>query len=177
MDAFRGAKGVTSQVASKIRVAGPNTESHVPKTRRSRHRRGGSGRRLLLLTVWLIQLLAYVMSGHKSPEVGALLRTIGGATNKCIRKMTAFLCLALSIVILMILLAWGGDKGKDEETLQNAGKVLQEMLKSDSVPSGVLAKADCVIVLPDVKKVGFGIGGSGGRAGARFNLRLEARPC
>jgi len=51
----------------------------------------------------------------------------------------------------------------DEETLQNAAKVLQEMLQSHSVPSGVLAKADCVIVLPDVKKIGFGIGGSGGR--------------
>jgi lipid-binding SYLF domain-containing protein len=63
----------------------------------------------------------------------------------------------------MILPAWGGDKEKDQETLRNASKVLQEMLKSDSVPSGVLAKADCVIVLPEVKKVGFGIGGSGGR--------------
>jgi len=88
-------------------------------------------------------------------------RTMRGATNKCIRKVTVFFCLAS--LILMILPAWGGDKEKDEETLQNAGKVLQEMLKSDSVPSSVLAKADCVIVLPDVKKVGFGIGGSGGR--------------
>jgi lipid-binding SYLF domain-containing protein len=75
--------------------------------------------------------------------------------------MTMSLCLAS--VVFMILPAWGGDKEKDEETLRNAANVLQEMLKSDSVPAGVLAKADCVIVLPDVKKVGFGIGGSGGR--------------
>jgi lipid-binding SYLF domain-containing protein len=88
-------------------------------------------------------------------------RTICGATNKYFHNLTVFLCLAS--LVLTIMPAWGGDKEKDEETLQNAAKVLQEMLKSDSVPSGVLAKADCVIVLPDVKKVGFGIGGSGGR--------------
>ncbi len=88
-------------------------------------------------------------------------RTISGATNKRFRNLTVSFCLAS--LFLTIMPAWGGDKEKDQETLQNAAKVLQEMLKSDSVPSGVLAKADCVIVLPDVKKVGFGIGGSGGR--------------
>jgi lipid-binding SYLF domain-containing protein len=90
-----------------------------------------------------------------------VIETIRAATNKNIRKMTVSLCLAS--LTLMTLPAWGGDKEKDEETLRSANKVLQEMLKSDSVPSGVLAKADCVIVLPNVKKVGFGIGGSGGR--------------
>jgi lipid-binding SYLF domain-containing protein len=88
-------------------------------------------------------------------------RTIWGTTDKRIRNMTLSFCLVS--LVLMILPAWGGDKEKDQETLRNASKVLQEMLKSDSVPSGVLAKADCVIVLPEVKKVGFGIGGSGGR--------------
>jgi lipid-binding SYLF domain-containing protein len=109
----------------------------------------------------VIQLLAYATSGHENPEVGTMPRTIRGATNMRIHNMTVSFCLAS--LILMILPAWSGDKEKDEETFQNAAKVLQEMLKSDSVPSGVLAKADCVIVLPDVKKVGFGIGGSGGR--------------
>ncbi len=66
-------------------------------------------------------------------------------------------------MMLMIMTVWGGDRDKDEDTLQNANNVLQEMLKSNSVPSGVLAKADCVMVLPDVKKVGFLVGGSGGR--------------
>jgi lipid-binding SYLF domain-containing protein len=88
-------------------------------------------------------------------------RNIREATNRLIRNVTVSFCLAS--LILMTLPAWGGDKEKDEETLQNAAKVLQEMLKSDNVPSGVLAKADCLIVLPEVKKVGFGIGGSGGR--------------
>lgn len=63
----------------------------------------------------------------------------------------------------LIVPAWGDDKSKDEETLKNATKVLSDMLSSDKVPADVLARADCVIVLPSVKKFGFGIGGSGGR--------------
>jgi lipid-binding SYLF domain-containing protein len=67
------------------------------------------------------------------------------------------------LVILLILPAWAGDKEKDEETLKNAAAVLQEMLNDKNIPSGVIAKADCVIVLPNVKKFGVGVGGSGGR--------------
>jgi lipid-binding SYLF domain-containing protein len=63
----------------------------------------------------------------------------------------------------LIVPAWGDDKSKDEETLKNATKVLSDMLSSDKVPADVLARADCVIVLPSVKKFGFGVGGSGGR--------------
>lgn len=80
------------------------------------------------------------------------------------RRMAAntLLCF-LVVTILSVLPAWGGDKEKDEETLKNATTVLQEMLNSNNVPADVLAKADCVMVLPNVKKFGVGIGGSGGR--------------
>ena len=72
--------------------------------------------------------------------------------------------LLVSVFLIgLIVPAWGADKPKDEETLRNAAKVLDEMLSSNSVPSDVLASADCVIILPNVKKFGFGIGGSGGR--------------
>ena len=37
------------------------------------------------------------------------------------------------------------------------------MLDSKDVPASVVAKADCVIVLPSVKKFAFGVGGTGGR--------------
>jgi len=87
---------------------------------------------------------------------------LGRMANRISEKILSF-CLTLAIVFLLILPVWGGDKEKDEGTLRNANKVLQEMVDSNSVPSDVLAKADCVIVLPDVKKMGFGIGGSGGR--------------
>ena len=56
-----------------------------------------------------------------------------------------------------------GDKEKDDQTLRNAATVLQAMLHDNNVPPGVLAKATCVIVLPDVKKFSFGVGGSGSR--------------
>jgi lipid-binding SYLF domain-containing protein len=76
-------------------------------------------------------------------------------------KLRCFLaCVALVFVSLPVL---AGDKEKDEETFKNGAKVLQEMLDSKAVPQTVLAKANCVIVLPSVKKFGFGIGGSGGR--------------
>ena len=61
----------------------------------------------------------------------------------------------------MTLPAWG--QGKDEETIRNATTVLQAMVASNSVPVSVLAKADCIIILPSVKKFAVGIGGSGGR--------------
>ena len=67
------------------------------------------------------------------------------------------------VVILLTLPAWGGDKEKDAETIKNATTVLQDMLNSNAVPADLLAQSDCVIVLPNVKKFGFGIGGSGGR--------------
>jgi lipid-binding SYLF domain-containing protein len=66
-------------------------------------------------------------------------------------------------LIVLIVPAWGADKAKDEETLKNAATLLSEMLKSNNVPADVLAEANCIIVLPNVKKFGFGIGGSGGR--------------
>ncbi len=71
--------------------------------------------------------------------------------------------LLLLFLTVFIAPAWGDDKSKDEETLKNAAAVLSAMLSSDKIPPDVLASADCMIVLPSVKKFGFGIGGSGGR--------------
>jgi SH3 domain-containing YSC84-like protein 1 len=71
--------------------------------------------------------------------------------------------LASLLLIFPAVPAWAADKGSDEETLRNAATVLQAMVTSKDVPADVLAKADCVIVLPSVKKFAVGIGGSGGR--------------
>jgi lipid-binding SYLF domain-containing protein len=71
--------------------------------------------------------------------------------------------LILLFVVVLTVPAWAGDKSKDEKTLKNASKVVSDMLGGTNVPSDVLARADCIIVLPGVKKAGFGIGGSGGR--------------
>src|SRR5208282_5109436 len=59
--------------------------------------------------------------------------------------------------------AWGADKESDEETLRNAATVLQAMLSDKSIPSSLIAKADCIVVLPSVKKAAFLLGGTGGR--------------
>jgi SH3 domain-containing YSC84-like protein 1 len=77
---------------------------------------------------------------------------------------TAMLSLLASLLLIFSTLpVWAADKGSDEETLGNATTVLQAMLASKDVPAEVLAKADCVIVLPNVKKFAFGVGGTGGR--------------
>ena len=71
--------------------------------------------------------------------------------------------LASLLLISFLLPVRADDASKDEETLGNAATVLQAMLDAKSVPSDLLAKADCVIVLPSVKKGAFIVGGTGGR--------------
>ena len=94
----------------------------------------------------------------------------------------ALLCYFTSIVValLLILPAFAADKQKDEETLRRANLVLQDMLNSKNVPPELLSKAKCVLILPGVKKFGFGVGGSGGRGpllcrpGQNFNGKWSA---
>jgi lipid-binding SYLF domain-containing protein len=78
-------------------------------------------------------------------------------------KRTVRYPLISAIVILLALPVWGASKQSDEETLRNATTVLQAMLGSKDVPASVIGKADCIIVLPSVKKFAFGVGGTGGR--------------
>jgi lipid-binding SYLF domain-containing protein len=67
------------------------------------------------------------------------------------------------MMVLLILPAVAADKEKDEDTLKQAAIVLGDMLNDKNISLDALAKADCVMVLPGVKKFGFGVGGSGGR--------------
>jgi lipid-binding SYLF domain-containing protein len=69
----------------------------------------------------------------------------------------------LALVAVLVTTTLRADKAKDEETLRNAASVLSAMVDSNAVPPDVMAKADCVMVLPSVKKGGFIVGGSGGR--------------
>ncbi len=53
---------------------------------------------------------------------------------------------------------------KETDRVENAGKVMQEILNApDSIPQSVLDKANCVVILPSVLKFAIGIGGSYGR--------------
>jgi SH3 domain-containing YSC84-like protein 1 len=52
----------------------------------------------------------------------------------------------------------------ENDRLKDAGQVLTEILNiPDNIPQDLLDKAECVIVLPSVKKLAIGIGGSYGR--------------
>jgi lipid-binding SYLF domain-containing protein len=101
-----------------------------------------------------------------------LLQTVGAP-----RLTYLLLCAAL---VFLAAPAWGDDNSKDEETLKNATQLLTAMLGSDKVPADVLARADCIVVMPNVKKIGFGVGGSGGRGpmtcrkGANFKGKWSA---
>lgn len=73
-------------------------------------------------------------------------------------------CLLVSLLLSMVSAPlWAASKSSDEETLRNAATVLQAMLSSKDVPPSVLEKADCIMILPSVKKFAVGIGGTGGR--------------
>jgi lipid-binding SYLF domain-containing protein len=81
-----------------------------------------------------------------------------------LRNQKAVPCLLMSLALLVVTLpVWGASKADDEETIRNAATVLQAMLSSNDVSRSVLEKADCIMILPSVKKFAVGIGGTGGR--------------
>ncbi len=75
----------------------------------------------------------------------------------------ALACFLTLIAMLLVVPSFAADKQKDEDTLRHANLVLQGLVDSKSIPPDLLSKANCVLILPNVKKFGFGVGGSGGR--------------
>ncbi len=71
----------------------------------------------------------------------------------------------LGCVLLLSLLPLGAlAQQKEQDRLKEAGEVLKEILDvPDNIPGELLDRAECVIVLPSVKKAAIGIGGSYGR--------------
>jgi len=56
------------------------------------------------------------------------------------------------------------DNQKEQERVKESGEVLKEILNiPDDIPQDLLDKAECLVILPSVKKGAFGIGGSFGR--------------
>jgi SH3 domain-containing YSC84-like protein 1 len=56
------------------------------------------------------------------------------------------------------------DNRKEQERVKDSGEVLKEILNiPDDIPQDLLDKAECLVILPSVKKGAFGIGGSFGR--------------
>jgi len=71
---------------------------------------------------------------------------------------------ALFLVFSLLLPALAAENEKEEDRVKNSGEVLKEILNiPDDIPQDLLDKAECLIILPSVKKGAFGIGGSYGR--------------
>ncbi len=70
----------------------------------------------------------------------------------------------LLMAAILALPAFSADQSKEQKRLQECGQVLKEILDiPDNLPKELLDKAECVIVIPSVKKFAIGIGGSYGR--------------
>jgi lipid-binding SYLF domain-containing protein len=73
------------------------------------------------------------------------------------------------LIVCAVVLMWGiaafaANDAHEEERVKDAGEVLKEILNiPDDIPQDLLDKAECIVVLPSVKKGAFGIGGSYGR--------------
>lgn len=68
----------------------------------------------------------------------------------------------VGLVAAFGLMAFG--QNKEADRVEAAGKVISEIMNTpENIPQTVLDKADCVVVLPSVMKVAFGVGGSYGR--------------
>ena len=75
--------------------------------------------------------------------------------------MKSLLALLLTFVLLPTAFA---DNRKEQERVRESGQVLKEILNiPDDIPQELLDRAECLVILPSVKKGAFGIGGSYGR--------------
>ena len=70
----------------------------------------------------------------------------------------------LVVVVISVIGAVSASDVHEEERVKDSGDVLKEILNiPDNIPQDLLDKAECIVVLPSVKKGAFGIGGSYGR--------------
>jgi SH3 domain-containing YSC84-like protein 1 len=70
----------------------------------------------------------------------------------------------LITVLISSVAAFAADSEHEADRVKDAGVVLKEILNiPDDIPQDLLDKAECVVILPSVKKGAFGVGGSYGR--------------
>jgi len=74
------------------------------------------------------------------------------------------LLVCLIVVLMSAVTAFAGNDEREQDRVKDAGEVLKEILNiPDDIPQDLLDKAECLVILPSVKKGAFGIGGSYGR--------------
>ena len=96
-------------------------------------------------------------------------------------KVTSLLAACL---LLYGFCASDGRRRTKQRRVKEAGDVMKEILNiPDDIPQDLLDKAECLIILPSVKKGAFGVGGSYGRgvmvcrSGEHYTGRWGPRPC
>jgi lipid-binding SYLF domain-containing protein len=84
----------------------------------------------------------------------------------------------------MCLPAFAVENEKEVDRVKDAGVVLKEILNiPDDIPKDLLDRAECVIILPSVKKFAIGVGGDYGRgvmicrSGEHFTGHWALRRC
>ena len=78
--------------------------------------------------------------------------------------MKKFMGLFLVLLLAGSALAADENDQREEDRVKDAGEVMKEVLNiPDDIPQDLLDKAECVVVLPSVKKGAFGVGASYGR--------------
>src|SRR5215475_12464001 len=86
----------------------------------------------------------------------------GGGTN--MRRCVKLLGVLAGVFSLLVPTSLVGDTHSERDRLQNAGKVMKEVLDiPDDIPQDLLGKARCVVVVPSVLKAAFIVGASYGR--------------
>lgn len=70
----------------------------------------------------------------------------------------------VAIVLMSSTAVCAADDTREKDRVRDAGVVMKEILNiPDNIPQDLLDKAECVVILPSVKKGAFGVGGSYGR--------------
>ena len=68
------------------------------------------------------------------------------------------------VLLLAVPLLAARDNEKEQDRVKDAGQVLKEIINiPDDIPKDLFDRAECIVVLPSVKKLAIGIGGSYGR--------------
>jgi len=82
--------------------------------------------------------------------------------------------IALALCVLIAPAAWAADKTSDR--LDDAAALISEIMATPdrSIPQDLFDKAECIVVVPGVKKAAFGIGGKYGRGFA--SCRKQGAP-
>jgi len=72
--------------------------------------------------------------------------------------------LVLLAICVLLSVALAEDNYHEQQRVKDAGQVLKEILNiPDDIPQDLLDKAECVVILPSVKKAAFVFGASYGR--------------